>query len=142
MINCVEVAFEIPFEYPRWRPAQKNRLERRVATSLGTKAVRARAEQWLIQGFQDELDRALHHFIFGRRYTKRAAFSVPLGYEDASNRQRLVRAGTELLGQSVQLLLGQVGSSDAICSRGIEPFIGADRVEGHFQPGGLAHQPI
>src|SRR3989442_8683300 len=54
MINCVEVAFEIPFEYPRWRPAQKNRLERRVATSLGTKAVRARAEQWLIQGFQDE----------------------------------------------------------------------------------------
>src|SRR5207244_11659905 len=50
MINCVEVAFEIPFEYPRWRPAQKNRLERRVATSLGTKAVRARAEQWLIRG--------------------------------------------------------------------------------------------
>src|SRR5438270_628910 len=39
MINWVEVAFEIPFEYPRWRPAQKNRLERRVATSLPTKAL-------------------------------------------------------------------------------------------------------
>src|SRR6266700_2551369 len=67
MVNRVEVAFEIPFYSPRWRSAQKNCLERRVAASSGTKVVRACAEQWLIQGFQDELDRALHHFIFGRR---------------------------------------------------------------------------
>ena len=71
-----------------------------------------------------------------------AAFSVPLGYEDPSNRHRLVRASTQLLGQFVQLLLAQVGSYAAIRSRSIESLIGADRVESHFQPGGLAHQPI
>src|SRR6266851_3393288 len=142
MVNRVEVAFEIPFYSPRWRSAQKNCLERRVAASSGTKAVRACAEQWLIQGFQDELDRALHHFIFGRWKTERAAFSVPLGYEDSSHRHRLVRAGTQLLGQSVQLLLGQVSTLDAIHPRGIEPLIGADRVQSHFQPGALAHQSI
>src|SRR5438552_18584835 len=41
MINRVKVAFEIPVEYPCWRPAQDNRLERRVAAASGTKAVRA-----------------------------------------------------------------------------------------------------
>jgi hypothetical protein len=97
-----------------------------MATSVGPKAVGTGLEQRLVEGFQYELDRALHHFIFGGREAQRTQLAVAFRNEHAAYWLRLIGASTELLGQMLEPFGIQTPPFDAVHPRGIEALVGAN----------------
>src|SRR5258708_258346 len=84
MIDGIEVAFQVSLDRPGGGPTPQVGAKSRLTTAFWSEPMGTVSENTFIDGFENQLDSALHDFIFRRGHTQSTLPHHPHEFRDGS----------------------------------------------------------